>query len=51
MGTRDLYFHFTEMGAAPRFEKENTKMGAFHFYKNRGKIIFSVNLKAPIFVK
>ena len=31
-----LYFRFTSVGAAPRFEKENTKLWAFRFYILRG---------------
>ena len=33
-----LYFSFTSVGAAPRFEKENTKLGAFRFYIFRGAV-------------
>ena len=33
-----LYFRFTSVGAAPRFEKENTKLGAFRFYIFRGAV-------------
>jgi len=28
------------VGAAPRFEKENTKVGAFHFTKGGAKLFF-----------
>ena len=41
----------TKVGEAPRFEIENTKLGAFHFTKVGAEIFFFLEIKSPHFCK